>query len=98
MLKPQADPDFWWTNSPHFDLQKGHAVAKAGDQAGFDWYWKPRNFAAWTYEIVRRLPNMKHNSNEITPEDLSALISLPPYPSLTPKQHSWLESIMYGTS
>jgi len=41
---------------------------------------------------------MNHNSEEITPEDLSALNSLPPYPSLTPKQHSWLESIMNGIS
>ena len=68
---PGRDLYLWWRNSPYFQLDQGHSVAKAGSGIVYDTFLKPMAFVAWTYELVRRLPDFKTIEKRIGAEELS---------------------------
>jgi len=81
--------DHWWQKSPFFDLTRGHSTQKPGAKPAYI-LWESKDFAAWTYEIVRRLPYFKGIKNEILAPDFDALLMLPPFPQLTLRQQTCL--------
>lgn len=46
----------WWHHQRHFEFtDKGNIRAREGYKQEFSQFWKQRERAAWTYELVRRL-------------------------------------------
>jgi hypothetical protein len=68
------------------------AAPKPGQERAFERWAKGLIFVAWTYEIVRRLPNLKSIGKKISKEDLKSLKNLPPYPVLGWKERALLEN------
>jgi len=73
----------WWRNSRYFQLGQGYPFAKGESGIVHDTFWKAKAFAAWTYELVRRLPCFKAIEKRIAANDLSVIKMLPPFPQLT---------------
>src|SRR6266566_9666092 len=80
----------WWKANPYFDLKESFAVPKVGGRFAYEMFWQPKNYAAFTYEVVRSLPNFKGISQLIDLEDLQAIRRLPPFPNLSQREASCL--------
>src|SRR6266571_6167715 len=72
----------WWKENPYFDLKDGFAVPKAGSLFAYEMFWEPKNYVAFTYEVVRGLPNFKGISKLIDSEALQTIRALPPFSNL----------------
>lgn len=85
----------WWRQSRIADVDvKGKTKPKTDAEFWFDHYWKPRELAIWIYELVRRLPNTKIQSDTISDGDEAILRTMPPYLKLSLQQKTLLVSII----
>ncbi len=92
-MKPNSQTAAWWKANPYFDLKESFAVPKAGGRFAYEMFWQPKNYAAFTYEVVRSLPNFKgisQLSQLIDLADLQAIRRLPPFPNLSQRKASCL--------
>ena len=54
----------WWKDSPYFDLDRGRSVPKANKLFGYEVFWKPKAFAAWTYELGAEIRSVSANEQQ----------------------------------
>jgi len=86
----------WWHHHPVFTVQLvGTSKPRPGQKQEFERFWKYRERAAYTYELVRRLKTMVESaypasSQMPSPEILQTLAELPRYDELVPE---WREPI-----
>jgi hypothetical protein len=88
-----ANSEYWWRNNQCFDLSEKSflAVAKPGKERLFERIWGRKLISAWTYEIVRRLPNLPDIEKKMRADDLENLRGLPKYFDLGEKMRVLLE-------